>query len=57
VSAPLTYEALRQAFELIRNEPRRVHGTASDPHLTSVGGTTCIICGRRVDPAAIGETP
>ncbi len=42
---PLTYETLKAAFTAIEHEPRRVHGTASDPHLVSVGGKRCIVCG------------
>jgi hypothetical protein len=45
----ITLKALRDAFDAIRNEPYRVHGTENDPHLISVGGTTCIVCGRKVE--------
>lgn len=31
----LTYATLKKALDAIRDEPRRVHGTASDPHLVS----------------------
>lgn len=49
---PLGYATLKKAMDAIANEPRRVHGTESDPHLVSPQGRRCIVCGRVVRETA-----